>query len=101
MKFKGGNGMRKCIFAMALIVLCTGILFSPRALFAESKAVNIVLDSKHFTPLDHPYGATEYSIPLTWKGCKADDVMSRLNKARPDAITALPAFGVLNNITAT
>ncbi|MBF0522719.1 MAG: hypothetical protein HQL24_06655 [Candidatus Omnitrophica bacterium] len=79
-------------FFKMLVLLALGLLLVPGILFAQEKVVNIVLNGKNFTSVDWPQDNTEASIPYTWRGCKAEDVMSRLNTVKPDAVTALPKF---------
>lgn len=56
---------------------------------ADASGIDVVLDAKHFRPIDiyHDGGIT---VPPTWRGCKAEDVMNRLSKKRPSAIAAEP-----------
>ena len=61
--------------------------------WAEGEIVMpIVLDSKNFTQIDWPQDKTETKLPCTWRGCRIEDVMSRLSRTRPDAVTAVPRF---------
>lgn len=56
---------------------------------ADATRIDIVLDAKHFRPIDIYYdGGT--TVPPTWRGCKAEDVMNRLSKKRPAAIVSEP-----------
>ncbi len=84
--------MHKRILMAAPVFLVLGVLFSPAAFSTDVNIINVVLDADHFTPFDGAHDKTDGSIPLTWKGCKPEDVMSRLKKVKPDAVTAVPVF---------
>jgi hypothetical protein len=51
--------------------------------------IDIVLESRYFRPIDiyHDGGTT---VPPTWRGCKAEDIMNRLTTTKPSAIISEP-----------
>ncbi len=84
--------MRKITSVTALVIIALGILCVPSAVLADTHVVDIVLGPQHFRPVQWPSDTTEASVPLTWTGCKEEDVMNRLNHDKPDAVSAVPAF---------
>ena len=88
---EAGECPKECVRGWLSGSSAVSVLF-PVAAFAQANAINIVLDAKNFTTSDWPHDKTEAKMPLTWRGCKAEDVMSRLNKVKPDAVTAVPDF---------
>ncbi len=79
-------------FVLAMLGLMSGVFIFPSVLLAQVKAVDIALDSKNFTQIDWPQDTTEAALPITWKGCMAEDVMSRLSPVKPGKVTVLPKF---------
>ena len=79
----------------AVVLFSAGSMVTPLARSARAlgeEVVPVVLDSKNFTQVDWARDATEAKLPCEWRGCTIEDVMGRLSKVKPDAVTAIPRF---------
>ncbi len=70
-----------------LLLLAAALLCARAALAAQT--VDVALDNKNFIPirLGNPY-----CVDITWRGCKASDIMDKLKSHKPAAITKTPAY---------
>jgi len=80
------------LLSAALLLLpaaCARRRAAPRC--GRGPAVDILLDNKNFKPIDIYRNGGE-AMPVTWRGCKVEDIMSRLKKRKPAAIKSEPAY---------
>lgn len=57
-----------------------------------AELVEIVLDNENFLPIDIYHDNGGMSVPVTWRGCKAADIMGKLKRKKPAAITSEPRY---------